>query len=124
MSPNSRSVKELSVGALLLRHITTSIFLYFYIFLTTECRQYRVSAITIAIDGVDWPEKKRYNYHIIHCVKSIQIRSFFWSVFSCIRTDTPDLSVFSPNADIYGPDTFHTVIVIINSSNSIVHIFL
>ena len=24
---------------------------------------------------------------IIHCVKSFQIRSFFWSVFSCIRTE-------------------------------------
>ena len=22
-----------------------------------------------------------------HCVKSVQIRSFFWSVFSCIRTE-------------------------------------
>ena len=69
-------------------------------------------------------KKKRYNYHIIHCVKSIQIRSFFWSVFSRIRTDTPDLSVFSPNVGKYGPDTFHAVIVIINGSNSIVHIFL
>ena len=26
-----------------------------------------------------------------HCVKSIQIRSFFWSVFSCIRTEYGDL---------------------------------
>ena len=24
---------------------------------------------------------------IKHCVKSVQIRSFFWSVFSCIRTE-------------------------------------
>ena len=23
---------------------------------------------------------------MLHCVKSVQIRSFFWSVFSCIRT--------------------------------------
>ena len=27
----------------------------------------------------------------IHCVKSVQIRSFFWSVFSCIRTEYGDL---------------------------------
>ena len=27
---------------------------------------------------------KMYN----HCVKVVQIRGFFWSVFSCIRTDT------------------------------------
>ena len=26
-----------------------------------------------------------------HCVKSIQIRSYFWSVFSCIRTEYGDL---------------------------------
>ena len=30
---------------------------------------------------------------IIHCVKSIQIGSFFWSVFSCIRTEYGDNSV-------------------------------
>ena len=24
----------------------------------------------------------------VHCVKSVQIRSFFWSVFSCIWTNT------------------------------------
>ena len=27
----------------------------------------------------------------IHCVKSVQIRSFFWSVFSCSRTEYVDL---------------------------------
>ena len=26
-----------------------------------------------------------------HCVKSVQIRSFFWSEFSCIRTEYGDL---------------------------------
>ena len=26
-----------------------------------------------------------------HCVKSVQIRSHFWSVFSCIRTEYRDL---------------------------------
>ena len=64
-----------------------------------------------------------------HCVKSVQIRSFFWSLFSRIRTDYGEiygeyafelnteryLSVFSPNAGKYGLrktpylDTFHTV---------------
>ena len=44
---------------------------------------------------------------MIRCVKSAQIRSFFWSVFS----------VFSPNTGKYGAektaylDTFHAVIV-------------
>ena len=31
-----------------------------------------------------------------HCLKSVQIQSYFWSVFSCIRTEDGD-SVFSPN---------------------------
>ena len=35
-----------------------------------------------------------------HSVKSVQIRSFFWSVFSCIRTE----SVFSPNTGKYKPE--------------------
>ena len=26
-------------------------------------------------------------YLSIHCLKSVQIRSYFWSVFSCIRTE-------------------------------------
>ena len=57
-------------------------------------------------------------------MKSAQIQSFFWSVFSRIwteygeilRRDTEYLSVFSPNAGKYGPektlylDTFHTVV--------------
>ena len=30
---------------------------------------------------------KKYNMGTFHCVKSVQIRSFFWSVFSCIRTE-------------------------------------
>ena len=62
---------------------------------------------------------KKYGY-IILCVGSVQMRSFFWSVFSRIRTDrksdTEYLSVFSSNAGKYGPgktpylDTFHAVL--------------
>ena len=67
-----------------------------------------------------------------HCVKSAQIRSFFWSAFFCIwteyreirsispyslrmRKNTKYFYVFSPNAGKYGPektpylDTFHAV---------------
>ena len=42
----------------------------------------------------------------IHRVKTVQIRSYFWSVFSCIRTEYGDLqiSVFSPNTGKYGPE--------------------
>ena len=51
---------------------------------------------------------------LLHCVKSVQISSFFWSVSSRIWIY---LSVFSSNAGKYGPgktlylDTFHTVLV-------------
>ena len=48
-------------------------------------------------------------------VKSVQIRSFVWSVISCIRTEQSIflyLSVFSPNAGKHRPkslNTFHLV---------------
>ena len=58
----------------------------------------------------------------LHCVKSVKIRSFFWSVFSCIRTEYGDLRSKAPYSvrilDKYGPkktpylDTFHAVNVI------------
>ena len=44
----------------------------------------------------------------IHCVKSVQIRSFFWSVFSRIQTEYGEIlrsffwSVFSPIRTEYG----------------------
>ena len=57
-----------------------------------------------------------------HCVKSVQMRSFFWSVFSRIRTEYGEMLriivyvfVFSPDAEKYGPekspylDTFRAV---------------
>ena len=31
------------------------------------------------------------NWYVVHCVKSVQIRSYFWSVFSCIHTEYRDL---------------------------------
>ena len=30
---------------------------------------------------------KNLRWYGLHCVKSVQIQSFFWSVFSCIRTE-------------------------------------
>ena len=53
-------------------------------------------------------------------MKSVQVRSFFWSVFSCIRTEYGDLlrkSPYQSNAGKYEPektaylDTFHAVFV-------------
>ena len=57
----------------------------------------------------------------VHCMKSVQIRNFFWSIFSCIRIDTEIYSVnlcISPNTGKYEPekipylDTFHVVVLI------------
>ena len=39
---------------------------------------------------------KTKNDLIKHCVKSIQIQSFFWSVFSCIRTEYGEILRISP----------------------------
>ena len=39
-----------------------------------------------------------------HCVKSVQIRSFFWFVFSRIRTEYGDLRIFSQNTGKYGTE--------------------
>ena len=33
---------------------------------------------------------------VVHCVKIVQIWNFFWSVFSCIRTEYGDLMRKSP----------------------------
>ena len=40
--------------------------------------------------------RKRIQIRFTHCVKSVQMRSFFWSVFSRIRTEYRDLLCKSP----------------------------
>ena len=42
------------------------------------------------IEAQDWIEEQGRVKHL-HCVTSVQMRSFFWSVFSCIRTEDGDL---------------------------------
>ena len=62
---------------------------------------------SLSLPGIQSISKKAENY-----VKSVQIRSFFWSVFSRIWTE---FSVFSLGAGKYGPektpylDTFHAM---------------
>ena len=65
-----------------------------------------------------------------HCGKGVQIWSFFWSVFSCIRTAYGDFRSKSPYSDPnvgkYGPEktpylnTFHAVKSEVSSANSLV----
>ena len=50
---------------------------------------------------IHWNKDLLMNQHSIilshyHCVKSIQIRIFFWSVFSCIRAECGELRSKSP----------------------------
>ena len=91
--------------------------------------------------------KKRVIYIPSHCVKSVQIRSYFWSIFSCIQFGHFSRSVwfiwrklntqincnsnkcnlyfpvFGLNTGRYGPeitpyfDTFHAVSVIRQKKN-------
>ena len=60
---------------------------------------------------VSWLTVMKYgcSYAVFHCVKSAQIRSFFCSVFSCIRTEYGDLrSKYRPEKIPY-LDTFRAV---------------
>ena len=57
----------------------------------------------------------------VHWVKNVQIRSFFWSVFSCIRTPYSVISVFSADTGKYGLEktlylhTFHAMMSPLNT---------
>ena len=42
-----------------------------------------------------WREDQIFHLELQHCVKSAQIRSYFWFVFSCIRTEYGDLPLVS-----------------------------
>ena len=54
--------------------------------------------------------------NLVHCMKSVQIRSFFWSVLSIFGLNMEIYSAFSPNTGKYGPektpylDLFHVVV--------------
>ena len=41
-----------------------------------------------------WLYNQLPNQKTVQCVKSVQIRSFFWSVFFCIRIECGDLRIF------------------------------
>ena len=60
-------------------------------------------------------ERQYSQLNLVHCEKIVQIRSSFWSAFSCNRTEYGNL--LSPNTGKSGPeitaylDTFHAVVV-------------
>ena len=47
----------------------------------------------VQIRKLKYPDRIKFCFlmYLMHCVKSVQIRSFFWSIFSCIRTEYGDL---------------------------------
>ena len=55
---------------------------------------------------------------LLHCLKSVQIQNFFWSVFS------PNTGKYRPEKAPY-LDTFHSVLALLkmNSSNSAFKVF-
>ena len=63
----------------------------FYLFSITS--QNKITLINLClITWIDLSVLLRWTVLLqTHCIKSAQIRSFFWSVFSCIRTDYGDL---------------------------------
>ena len=71
-------------------------------------------------------------FKILHCVKNVQIRTFFWSVFSCIWTEygpeeTPYLDTFYTVLDklfkeqklVFLPEDFNTNLLNYNDHNTI-----
>ena len=48
------------------------------------------------LNFLKWNTHSTEKYLPLYCVKSVQIRSFFWSVFFCIRTEYEDLLRKSP----------------------------
>ena len=53
------------------------------------------------------PRKFKSRLEILHYVKSVQTRGYFWSAFFCIWTEylfTPYFSVFTPNTGKYRPE--------------------
>ena len=47
----------------------------------------KLTRFQISLLSMEW----KYENTESHCVKSVQMRSYFWSVFSCIRTEYEDL---------------------------------
>ena len=73
----------------------------------------------IEVNGIKCPallgtgSGSSYASEAIHCVNSVQIRSYFWSVFSCIQSKYRK-PVTTPYLD-----TFHAVIIDLLKTNPI-----
>ena len=61
---------------------------------------------------------------ILHCVKRVQIRSFFWSVFSRVQTEYGEILCISPYSVRMRENTDQKKLFIGHISRSIVSCFL
>ena len=89
----------------------TWVFFFYYNAIFKDCALFKYSKLSIEIDIIIVKKhiylfkfcekvckikvKKRnlmYNYHFWHCIKSVQIRSYFWSVFGhfSLSVNTPE----------------------------------
>ena len=66
--------------------------------------------IIYLLDNIVQPLKKVSDS--LHYLKNVQIRSYFWSVFSCIRTE------YGPEITLY-LDIFHEVLLRVGSRSLI-----
>ena len=77
-----------------------------------------VDVMTMTVKNI-FSAKIMYN---VHCVKSVQILSYFWSVFFCIQTQYGEMLHISPHSvriytEKHGPeitlylDSFHAVAI-------------
>ena len=65
--------------------------------------------------------KKLSCHNSLHCVKSVQIRSYFWSVFSCIQSKYRKIR--TRNNSIFGHFS-RSVMFTMNMSSQIFHLFI
>ena len=63
---------------------------------SSEITFWEFSILRISLDVPLFQQNNSSIPKLSHCVKSVQIRSFFWSVFSCIWTEYGDLRSNSP----------------------------
>ena len=75
---------------------------------TLKCKNSPRNCCLFAPSGSSYYQYAKLCDTLCHCVKSVQIRSFFWYVFSRIGTEYGDLPckspLFSPNTGKYGPE--------------------
>ena len=88
-------LSEFSLNTLIVQEIFLS-FLSFPLFFNFFTFFPDFPGLPLSAVNPAWWDNNYSNHYIktkalLHCVKSVQIRSFFWSVFSCIRTEYGDL---------------------------------